>query len=105
MIATIRIEVVYALPAQQVVRELTLETGATARTAVLASRLADDFTGIALGGSPLACFGRMIDWDTVLGDGDRVEILRPLLADPKEARRRRAGAQTTDIAAKKPRKT
>ncbi len=100
MSATIRIEVVYALPALQVVRGLTLETGATARTAVLESRLQAEFPEIAIEVSPLACFGRLIDWNTALEDGDRVEILRPLLADPKETRRRRARVQSTGIVGK-----
>jgi len=103
MSTTIRIEVAYALPARQIVRSLTLETGATARIAVLESRLQDEFPEIAIEVNPLACFGRLIDWNTALEDGDRVEILRPLLADPKEARRRRARAQATNSGAKKQR--
>lgn len=103
MSTTLCIEVVYALPARQVVRVLALGAGATAHAAVLGSRLQDEFPEIAVGHSPLACFGRLIEWTTVLEDGDRVEILRPLLADPKEARRRRARVQAMGSAVKKQR--
>jgi len=103
MSTTIRIQVIYALPALQVVRKLTLASGATARAAVLESRLPDEFPQIAVETSPLACFGILIDWNTVLADGDRVEILRPLLSDPKESRRRRAHAQASVRTPKKQR--
>jgi len=101
MSGAIRIEVIYALPARQMVRLLRLESGTTARIAIQESRLSDEYPDIADETCALACFGRLINWNTVLKDGDRVEILRPLLADPKEARRRRARAQTAGTTAKK----
>jgi putative ubiquitin-RnfH superfamily antitoxin RatB of RatAB toxin-antitoxin module len=79
----LRVEVVWALPARQRVVSLELEEGATARDAVQASGLRTTYAA-------LGRFGKKIAPGTVLRDGDRVELLRPLAADPKEARRQRA---------------
>ncbi len=83
-----RIEVVYALPDGQDIVELNLAAGATAADAVKASGIAARHRGIDL--SRLGIFGRRVDAEARLSDGDRVEIYRPLALDPKEARRRRA---------------
>ena len=87
------IDVIYALPSQQVVRRVDLREGATAEVAVINSRLAEDFPEIRVEGNQLSCYGRLIGWQTRLHDGDRVEILRPLSVDPKDSRRRRAAVQ------------
>lgn len=79
----LRVEVVCALARRQRVVRLELEEGATAADAVRASAL--DLPYAALG-----MFGNRIQPETALKDGDRVELLRSLLDDPKEARRRRA---------------
>jgi len=79
----LRVEVVWALPARQRVVRVELEEGATARQAIKASGLKASYAG-------LARFGARIEPDAVLKDGDRVELLRPLALDPKEARRQRA---------------
>lgn len=79
----LRVEVVHALPGSQRVVSVELAPGATARDAVRAS-------GLEALPAALGRFGKRIEPGTVLRDGDRVELLRPLLADPKEARRRRA---------------
>ena len=79
----LRIELAYALPGRADVVELRLPDGATVRDAVLASGLQADF-------SRLGIFGKAVRPETRLNDGDRVEVYRPLLIDPKEARRRRA---------------
>ena len=84
-----RIEVVYALAAAQEVVVLQLPAGASAGEAVAASGLAQRH-GLAAAGWRLGIGGREISSSQALRDGDRVEILRPLAADPKEARRRRA---------------
>lgn len=82
--ATLRIEVVHARPDGADVVEVRLPAGATVRDAVLASGIAGvDFSRVGI-------FGRKVNADTRLADGDRVEIYRPLEIDPKEARRRRA---------------
>jgi putative ubiquitin-RnfH superfamily antitoxin RatB of RatAB toxin-antitoxin module len=64
--------------------ELELPAGATVREAVVATGWGDDPETLAY-----AVFGQRVDGDAVLRDGDRIELLRPLLADPKEARRQR----------------
>lgn len=87
----IRVEVVYALRDAQALIVLELEEGATARQAVERSGLAARFPEIDPARMKLGIFGRVAAGDTTLRDGDRVEIYRPLEADPKDARRARAG--------------
>ena len=76
-----KVEVVYALPDKAEVVSLRLPDGATVADALAAS---------GLGGNAFGIFGREVPAGHPLRDGDRVEIYRPLAADPKEARRRRA---------------
>jgi putative ubiquitin-RnfH superfamily antitoxin RatB of RatAB toxin-antitoxin module len=83
-----RIEVVYALPEGADVSVLELPAQATVSDALAASGIAERHPGIAL--SRLGIFGRRVDRDTRLTEGDRVELYRPLALDPKEARRERA---------------
>lgn len=83
-----RVEVVYALPAGPDLTQLELPPDATVGDALVASGIAARHPGIDL--SQLGIFGRRVQADARLADGDRVEIYRPLAADPKEARRRRA---------------
>lgn len=83
-----RVEVVYALPDQQPLIELDVAPGTTAAEAVAASGLPERFD--ELDPTALAIFGRACEPETVLRAGDRVEILRPLQVDPREARRQRA---------------
>jgi putative ubiquitin-RnfH superfamily antitoxin RatB of RatAB toxin-antitoxin module len=89
--SVIHVEVVYALAAEQVLVALELEDGATVRQAIERSGLARRFPAIDPARTPAGIFGRATPGDTPLKDGDRVEIYRPLLADPKAARRDRAG--------------
>jgi putative ubiquitin-RnfH superfamily antitoxin RatB of RatAB toxin-antitoxin module len=85
----IRVEVVLALPRRHASVAVLLPEGATLAEAVRASGLpVDGIVGHAV-------FGERAEPATPLRDGDRVELLRPLQADPKEARRRRAASQRT----------
>jgi len=86
----IAVEVVYALPDTQLLVELKVEPGTTARQAIEQSGILQRFPGIDLAGKKTGIFSKMIRPDAVLREGDRVEIYRPLIADPKEVRRRRA---------------
>ncbi len=87
----LHVEVAYARPDQQVVLAVELEAGATARQAVERSGLLDDFPEIELGTrNKLGVFGKLVKPEAALREGDRVEVYRPLIADPKEVRRRRA---------------
>ena len=86
----LRIEVVYATPARQVRYVLELEEGATVGDAVARSGALTEFPEIDLTRNRVGVYGRLVTLGARLDDGDRVEILRPLVADPKAARRRRA---------------
>ena len=90
---TLRIAVVYALPTQQPVVELRMPAGSTVQQAIDRSGLRQRFVELQQGELNCAIYSRPVALSTVLGDGDRVEILRPLLIDPKESRRRTAQAQ------------
>jgi len=91
--AEIWIEVVYALPAKQEVVILRLPAGATALGAVLASGLPDRYPELAQKTIELGIYSKRIPSDTLLRNGDRVEIYRALKADPKDARRRKAASR------------
>lgn len=80
----ITVEVVLALPRRSRSARLRLGDGSTAGQAALASGLPLD------GIDGYAVYGKRVDRDAPLRDGDRLELLRPLQMDPKEARRRRA---------------
>ena len=89
----ITVQVVCALPSRQAVRSLGIPLGSTASDAMHASGLLRDFPEIEPNLLRLGIFGTLVRPDAKLRDGDRVEIYRPLVTDPQEARRRRA-AQT-----------
>jgi len=86
----IRIEVAYALPEQQKIVALLVRPGTTAIEAVQQSGIAALFVGQDVDGAALGVFGHAVERDHVLHAGDRVEIYRPLLIDPKESRKARA---------------
>jgi uncharacterized protein len=86
----IEVEVVYALPLAQEITRLRIPAGTTVAEAVLLSAVALRHPEVGTGQERVAIYGRVASPDTVLRDRDRVEILRPLTADPKEARRQRA---------------
>lgn len=86
---SLRVEVVYALAQAQEVVPLRLPESSSAGDALAASGLLARH-GLNAGGCVLGIGGRRVAPAQVLRDGDRVEILRPLAADPNEARRRRA---------------
>ncbi|EJM00863.1 MULTISPECIES: RnfH family protein [unclassified Pseudomonas] len=88
----IEIEVVYAAVDRQALRTVSVKEGATVRAAVLASGIGSEFPELNLAECPLGIFGKVVaDPDArIIQAGDRIEIYRPLLADPKEVRRLRA---------------
>jgi len=86
----LRVQVVYALPQRCWTVEVLLAQGALVADALGAAELAAVLPDGAVDTARLAVFGRTATLETQLHDGDRVEILRPLLADPKQARRQRA---------------
>jgi uncharacterized protein len=88
--ASLSVEVVYALPSGEDTVTLRLAAGATAEDAVRASGVLERHPEIDLGRHRIGIFGRVVPAQAPLRDGDRVEIYRPLTVDAKEARRRRA---------------
>ena len=99
--ADITIEIAYGEADRQFLQRLAVPEGTTARQAVLNSGLAAAFPH-ADPAALLGIFGRQVKDDTILQNGDRVELYRPLLIDPKTARRRRAAESAADKKAKKP---
>lgn len=87
---SITVEVAYALPDKQAIIELEVAEGTTALQAAQLSGITDRFEGIDLDNAKLGIFGKVVSPKQVLNAGDRVEIYRPLLADPKEVRKERA---------------
>jgi putative ubiquitin-RnfH superfamily antitoxin RatB of RatAB toxin-antitoxin module len=87
---TIRVEVVYPLPHKQEIIQVKLPQSATVRQAIEASGLLQKYPEIDLTKNKLGVFAKSAKPDAVLRDQDRVEIYRPLIADPKEVRKQRA---------------
>lgn len=94
--ARIRVSVVYADPDHVFDAALELQQGSTVAAAIDGSRIRERHPGIEIRGDRLGIFSRKAALDTVLRDGDRVEIYRPLRIDPKEARRLRAQRTSSD---------
>lgn len=97
----LRIRVVYALPDQQPSVDLQVPPGTSLTEAVNLSGLLQKFPEAAA--HPLACaiFGRAVPLTYELRDGDRIEILRPLLIDPKQSRREAAARSRADAQRRK----
>ncbi len=89
---TIVVEVVYALAHKQKLLRLSVPHGTTVRQAALLSGMDAHFPGLDLAACPLGIFGKAVSKpdERVLEEGERVEIYRPLIADPKEVRKQRA---------------
>lgn len=87
---TLAVEVAYAKPEQQMIIPLQVKPGTTLVEAIRLSGILEYFPEIDLDASKFGIFSKISKADTVLREKDRVEIYRPLIADPKESRRRRA---------------
>jgi len=85
----IDVSVAYAMPSNQVVKHLRVPTGSSVEEAIRESGLPEEFPEIDLRINRVGIYGEEVSLDTVLHGGERVEIYRPLIADPKEARRQR----------------
>lgn len=86
----ITVEIAFALPAQQLILPIKVRLGCSAEEAVKLSGICNKFPEIDLKQNQLGIFGKAVRHDTPLRHLDRVEIYRPLIADPKEVRRQRA---------------
>lgn len=90
MSGKIAVEVAYALPERQYLQRVKLQEGATVEEAIRASGLLEVRTDIDLAKNKVGIYSRPAKLSDIVHDGDRVEIYRPLIADPKELRRQRA---------------
>lgn len=86
----IAVEVVYALPHSQQLVELKVAPGTSVEQAIRLSGILERFPEIDLARNKVGIYGKLVRLDTPLKDRDRVEIYRPLIADPREVRRQRA---------------
>ncbi|MEN6586925.1 MAG: RnfH family protein [Sulfuricella sp.] len=90
MTETIRVEVAYAHPHEQFLKALQAAPGITAEQAIRQSGILEKHPEVDLAKNKVGIFGKLAKLDTALRDKDRVEIYRPLIADPKEVRKKRA---------------
>ena len=88
--ARLRVEVVYALPDRQVLLALEVKDGTTVQDVIMQSGITRSFPDLDAVNSPVGIFGKRVTRQTLVKDGDRIEIYRPLIADPKSMRRARA---------------
>jgi putative ubiquitin-RnfH superfamily antitoxin RatB of RatAB toxin-antitoxin module len=86
----LQIEIAYAEPQRGIVKILHLPPGSCIGDALRLAAVDPDFAGVDFATAPFGIFGRAARADELLQEGDRIEIYRPLAADPKEARRARA---------------
>jgi putative ubiquitin-RnfH superfamily antitoxin RatB of RatAB toxin-antitoxin module len=84
------VEVAYALPDKQSLISIEIKNGSTLKEAIEASGILETFEQIDLTKDRVGIFAKFASLDTILRDKDRVEIYRPLVADPKKARKDRA---------------
>ena len=95
------VEVAYAVPQKQMIFSITVKSGTTALQAIQQSGVLQGFPGLSLQGCKIGIFGKLASFDTLLQPLDRVEIYRPLIADPKETRRLRAALKKANETARK----
>ena len=86
----IMIEVSYALPKKQIIIPILVPKDISVKEAIELSGILEKFKGIDLTSNQVGIFGRLTTLGKTLRDHDRIEIYRPLIADPKEIRRKRA---------------
>ncbi|QOJ24114.1 MAG: RnfH family protein [Gammaproteobacteria bacterium] len=90
MTALMQVEIAYALPQVQVLQKLDVPPGCTVEQAIRSCGILQQFPEIDLAKNKLGIFGKITQLQVVLQPHDRIEIYRPLIIDPKEARRLRA---------------
>ena len=95
MAEMVTVQVCYAAPLREYFRELAVMPGTTIGQAITQSGVLQDIPGIDLTVQPVGIFGKKRPLDTVLRERDRIEIYRPLVADPKESRRRRSAKKAS----------
>jgi uncharacterized protein len=93
----IDVEVCYALPERQTLIAIKLHAGATVEEAIRHAGILEKHPEIDLNTNKVGVFGKLSRLDALLRPGDRVEIYRPLIADPKESRRQKAAAEKSGV--------
>ena len=91
----VNIEIVYAQPQRSIVKSLEMPPGATIADALAEAASDANFRDVDLANSPVGIFGKVTRRDVKLEDGDRIEIYRPLLEEPKLARRKRSSGKAS----------
>lgn len=86
---SVAVEVVYAAVNSQKLLSLTVQSGTTVQEAIRLSGILDLFPEINLTKQKVGIFSELVSLETPVQYGDRIEIYRPLLVDPKDARRKR----------------
>jgi len=86
----INVEVAYALPDEQKLLVVEVDEGIEIKDVIASSKILDDFPELELDKLDVGIFGKMAKLNQKVRDRDRIEIYRPLIADPKEVRKRRA---------------
>lgn len=86
----IKVEVVYAYPDKFFLKKIELDQVLSIQNVILQSGVLEKYTEIDLRENKVGVFSRTIKLTDMVEDGDRIEIYRPLIADPKEMRRKRA---------------
>jgi putative ubiquitin-RnfH superfamily antitoxin RatB of RatAB toxin-antitoxin module len=86
----ITVEIVYALPHQQIIVEEQVALGSTVGEVLVASKIHGQVPDLQIADGKVGIFGKAVKLSQTLKSGDRIEIYRPLINDPKEARRRKA---------------
>ena len=95
MSETISVEIALALPRHQVLQVMEVEAGATVADVISQSRIQEQLPDVRLDNLATGIWGKPVDRDWPVSDGDRVELYRPLEIDPREARRELANAGLT----------
>jgi uncharacterized protein len=91
----INVEIVYAQTQRSIAKSLELPQGARIADALAQAASDQEFSGVDLANAAVGIFGKVAPRDQLLKEGDRIEIYRPLLEEPKVARRKQARAQKT----------
>ncbi len=96
-IVMFQIEVAYALSDVQIIKKIDVSEGCTVKDALVFSEILNQFPEIDLATSKLGIFGKFVPLSALVQSNDRIEIYRPLIIDPKDARRQRAKIKNTRL--------
>ena len=84
------VEVIYALPEEQILFNVALNVAVTVKDVILQSKILEEYSELDIDSMDVGLFGKATKMEQIVRDKDRIEIYRPLIADPKEVRKRKA---------------